>query len=257
MRPTKYVGGNVVIVVFVCNPVLAAPPAGTYSIINDSATFLRSWHTPYQKAGVQPGVDCQAYSVSASAGEFMKATAPGGEDASGGIWFTVCAFAIDSELGQSASVDRAEAGVKKIIPAIYSITHTHSDLPTDMAPPGLLWLVETGGMYGHRTLNWKMRYDDHRTDDDTSPPNIMVQCYPVGHSYSGPFGDQSMTWSGYQIYAYRLDQEGTGHVYGKQLSANEDARHVIAPEWDAPITSPTFAKGIPLKDPPPFIRADK
>ena len=185
MRPIKFVGGSV-IVVFVCNTIEESQLAGVYTPLS-GVQLLRAWKTPYQESGFKPGFDSQAFRVRQNAGKFMTSRAP---DAAGvdvfGVTFTVCVFAIDQALGEVASVDRAEAGVKKIVPAIYNIFHTPSDLPTDMAPPGLLWLVDSGNIFGGHALTWKIRNGNHRFDDRTSPPNAIVQCYIPGGSYHGP-----------------------------------------------------------------------
>ena len=84
----------------------------------------------------------------------------------------------------------------------------------------------------------------------------MAQCYPFTAPYSGWLGSEIATWSGYFIYAYRLDTEGFGPVYGELVTGDTNTQN-IDPAWNVSITSsdPTL-KGIPLGGPPPFISGD-
>jgi hypothetical protein len=243
-----------VIVVFVGQVVYAAQPPVILTVLDKKAEFLGSWRTPYQGAGFQPGFMSFAYKVSTSAGKFMQSTVPGLAASDWGMWMDVLVFAIDGTIEDS--LQRAKEGTRLVVPATYLMGHDGSDLPADMAPPGLLWLVETGEQTMGTSLTWKMRYGAHRSD--VAPNNSMAQCYPVGtRSYPIIIGGQPSTMTGYQIFAYRLDKKGTGTVYGKQHSASEEAIHPIAPQWNQAIGGPGLRqKGVPLVDPPPLISVD-
>jgi hypothetical protein len=249
--------GGEVIVVFVDVSAFDDAPAAGHEPIEDKATFLSSWRTPYQEAGFQPGYQSTAYSVSTGAGEFIKLTAPIFSDGPIGFYNDVFVFANDGNI--DASLARAIAGTKLIMPAIYLIDHSESDLPYEMAPPGLLWSVELGAMTSGFSTTWKMRNGQHRIipgdGDGTLPPNNMIQCYPLCDPFSGPFGGEMVIYSGYTIYAYRLDANGTDTVYGELLP--EDGSQNIDPAWSQSIVSgfPSF-RGIPFQDPPPLISQD-
>jgi hypothetical protein len=245
-----------VIVVFVDGVTLEAQPASLYVPQSDGVSFLKSWRTPYQAEGFQPGYNTEAYLVSSSAGFFMASTTPntrGSDDSDFGCWQTCAVFALD-KFNIAASLADAEDGIKQIIPAAYMLSRTgESDLPAVMCPPGLLWLVEAVPAPSKTSFSWKIRYGKHRADSETSPPNDMVQCYPLSDNYfNAVYHD---TVSGYRIYGYRLDGDGIGRVYGEQQLDDENT-HDIADGWDVPIVEPGADKGIPFQDPPPLIGAD-
>jgi len=256
-----------VIVVFVANSALSSQPDAEYQILNKGALFLQEWKTPYQASGYQPGFPSRAYRVQTSAGPFMRVSAPDtrNEEFDTGSWTTVLVFAIDklnetgtNEGAMQRSLDRAIAGTLQVIPAIYMFGHTGgSDIPASIAPPGLLWLVESGSMTSGVSLTWVIRFGKHRNDVELEPPNNMVQCYSTGPSYTVTIsGFPPETWTGYYIYAYRLDNKGTGSVYGEQLGADEDNVQNIDAAWSQPISSLSDPHGIPFQDPPPLVAAD-
>ena len=248
-----------IIVVFVDGVALEAQPSADYAVSEDvsNVQHLTDFRSPYQGGGFQPGLASHAYKVPSDAKEFIKITAPGGVDADG-YWTTAIVFASDGDA--ATSLERAISGTKKIIPAIYMLSHSgDSDIPADMTPPGMLWIVETGRMYSSKTVTWKIRFGTHRPegteDSSDSLPNLMMQCYPRDN-YSGPNGPDTVNWTGYKIYGYRLDKNGTGTVYSEMLSADDDNRQNIDSAWSQPIVFPGNDKGIPIQDPPPLIATD-
>jgi hypothetical protein len=145
-------------------------------------------------------------------------------------------------------------------PALYLVNLTNADLPSEVAPPGLLWGITTGAFTAGVSLQWKIRHGEHR-DPDTSPeppPNAMVQCYPLASSHPGYVGDVKVTYTGYYLIAYRLDAAGTDTVYSKAPAVTDfSGVQVLPPEWSATIVSGPFPSvGIPFADPPPLISAD-
>ena len=254
-----------VIVVFVSSLIYDTDPQrhATYSLLNENenAEFLDRWDTPYQRAGVQPGFDSVAYRVKKK-GEFITSRVPPlGEDING-MFIDACVFAIDHDVGVDKSLDRAKDGTKLIVPARYLVNVSESNLPTgrsdltaDIAPPGLLWMIEVGAMKAGQQITWKARYGKHRDDKDDPKdlPNAMSQIYPLGPRYQGA-GDQ--VWMGYTLFAYRLDRKGTDTVYSKQLSADQNSRQAVDPAWNQTIIAGTSVKGIPFEDPPPLVTED-
>ena len=207
----------------------------------NKATFLERWTTHYPE-GFE--FQCSAYKVAAGAGEFIKSTAPTGLDPNRGIDITAIVFAIENASDMAGSLQRAKNGIEKILPAQYG----PGDPPADMAPPGLLWSVMVKSMNSGQIKSWKIRHGAHRPEDADNPlPNAMTQCYPLGPNYLSGTGT---TWSGYYIFAYRLDTGGTDIVYGKR---QPDGSQNIDPTWHQPIGGD---RGIPFKDPPPLIDAD-
>jgi hypothetical protein len=218
--------------------------------------FLRSWRCSYSSSGFQPGFLASAYRAKA-VGEIMTTTAPTTPDQDWGYSSEAYVFAIDGDIDQS--LDRAEAGMKLLIPAHFQMTHGgEGDLPADMCPPGLLWGVATGYLYADKQMTWKMRYGEHRDDTSPDPPNTMVQCYPLGPAFDSPSGGGSVrNMSGYYIYGYRLDKKGTGTVYGRAVMVDEDpTTQNIDAAWNQSISTPAGEKGIPFQDPPPLISSD-
>lgn len=257
--------GGDVIVVFIDNSVFELQPAASYDVVENKAELLSEWNTAYQQAGFQPGLPSRAYKVSTGAGEFIKTTVPSlplADDQKLGMHIVCCAFATGAQGTKGdGGLQRAIDGTKKIIPAIYMMFHTEeSDIPFDMAPPGLLWLVDTGDMKSGANMTWKIRRGRHRGDDRDTPPNSMAQVYPLGPSYNGyGFGDDQF-WSGYMLYAYRLDKNGTEAVYSKIGTADDSGGEGPLPPqnlpsgWNVEIAS--GVKGIPFQDPPPLIGTD-
>ena len=250
-------GAQDVIVVFVDTSSSDDLPA-THTLLDDSVTLLKTWKTPYQAAGFQPGFTSRAYQVSSGAGEFLKSRSQPTPGEGLGFWIDALVFALDQD-DPEGSLARAETGTKLAMPAVYLISHSDSDLPFNIAPPGLLWFVETGPMNGNTSMTWKIRFDNHRLvdprgDPPGTPPNAMTQVYPLG-TYSGPIGVDTVTWLGYLIYAYRLDEDGTDTVYGK-INVIDGSQNIdIA--WNRPIEPTHFdARGIPAQDPPPLITSD-
>ncbi|MBR1150071.1 hypothetical protein [Bradyrhizobium sp. JYMT SZCCT0428] len=209
------------------------------SVIDDAAEFLRSWSTPY--ATGPGGFPTFAYKVSASAGQFIRTTASQGS-------VIAMAFAImPGQDGLEKSLSRAEQGARRVLPATFLFGSTSDPgLPADIAPPGLLWVVETLSA-AVISVVWKIRYGKHRDDQNSTPSDVMVQCYPL----SGP-------GLGYEIYAYRLDRLGTGTVYSKRADAENDQAQNLPSAWNQ-IINPvggSGAKGIRYSDPPPLIGVD-
>lgn len=240
---------------------------------NPKVQFLRSWRTPYQAEGFQPGYESTAYKVSSGAGEIMITTAPGTGAEGYGTSSEAYVFAIENaddlmniDAKLALALDRAEAGVKLIVPAQYMMAHSSSDIPYEMCPPGLLWGVSTAEMFEGATMTWKIRYGAHRAGssdiDVNSLPNLMVQCYPLGPSFAVPSpSGSSETSFGYAIYGYRLDKYGTGTVYGRMPTANDEPfEQRIDPMWNQETSSVpqgVFSKGILFQDPPPLIGSDQ
>lgn len=235
----------------------AANPSIHQLISKAGAERLKEFMVPYQNDGIQPGYYCTAYRVSADAGEWLKTTYIGTRVFA--TDYPVAVFAIDDKLGIDGSLDRAVAGMKLVIPAQYvgfdPAGHHASDLPIDIAPAGLLWNIEVVGARG-RNITWKMRYDKHRRDSGTSPPNVMVQCYPLDTTWSYP--PDHIIFTGYRMFVYRLDAAGTGTVYGMQPGyIMGDVPQVIDPIWNQVIAGEFLQyRGIPFADPPPLINAD-
>jgi hypothetical protein len=217
-----------------------------------SGTYLDTWTAPTWSNDQAP-FKCSAYQVRGNAVEFLTSVSPDlpqPNDVNGArlvvLAFAVDAFAVDGGLAN------ATAGTKLIAP-LYIVNAGNADLPSDIAPSGLLWSIETGDQVPDVTMPWKMRYGPHR-DDQANPqpqplPNSMVQCYPVISSHPGFAGDEHVTYTGYYLNAYRLDKSGTGEVYAESKKP---------PEWDVKIM--TYSQGplygIPFQDPPPLILSD-
>jgi hypothetical protein len=255
--------GADVIVVFVAASPFETQPAATYTPKVDdngkeSAKYLSSWNTPYSSGGLMPGFPSTAYRVSSSAGEFITSVAPRFENDSGlGFWIDCFVFAVDGS-SQDSGLQRAIDGTHLIESAIYLTSHTagEGELASDMAPPGLLWAIETGQMQSGQSITWKIRHGPHRNDGFTDPPDSMTQVYPLT-SFSGYAGADLVKWAGYILYAYRLDKDGTETVYSKMLSADEDALQSLPSGWDVPmVPGTTGIYCIPYGDPPPYITED-
>jgi hypothetical protein len=251
-----------VIVVFVSASPFEAQPDATYSPKTDdngkeSAKYLSSWNTPYSSGGFMPGFPSTAYRVSSNAGEFMTSVAPGFGDDTGGVGIDCFVFAVDGS-SKDSGLQRAIDGTHLLESAIYLTSHTagEGELDSDIAPPGLLWAIETGSMQSGQSITWKIRHGVHRNDGFTDPPDSMTQVYPLT-SFSGYFGSELVEWVGYILFAYRLDTDGTGTVYSKMLSADEDSKQALPSGWDVPIgpgIGGIFC--IPYGDPPPYISED-
>jgi hypothetical protein len=258
-----------VIVVFVSASPFDDQPDATYTPKQDAnangagtdtakAKYLSSWNTLSSSNGVMPGFPSTAYRVSSNAGEFMTSVAPDFEDVPGlGFWIDCFVFAVDGS-SKDSGLQRAIDGTHLIESAIYLTGHTsgEGELDSDMAPPGLLWAVETGLMQSGQSITWKIRHGPHRNDGFTDPPDSMTQVYPLT-SFSGYFGSDLVEWVGYILFAYRLDTDGTGTVYSKMLSADEDSKQALPSGWDVPIgpgIGGIFC--IPYGDPPPYISED-
>lgn len=246
--------GNDVIVVFVDLNVLV--PAGLSSAlaIQDKATFLKQFRVDVANPGLGEA-SCAAYKVSADAGEFMGVKiAPGIPAPDANPDFFYCfVFAMSGD--QKASLDQAIAGTRLLMPAVYLETHSADDVtPMKVDPPGLLWSVGLPSVPAGKSFVWKIRYGDHRPDAAPSPPNKMVQCYPL----SNPWTFNGVTYSGYQIRVYRLDPKGTGTSYGGDLNPvaalNPPGGHMPA-AWRRPIAG-DGTLGVPFGDPPPLVGSD-
>lgn len=152
-------------------------------------------------------------------------------------------------------MQRVMDGMKLIQPAMYvgydPAGHGDSDIPYDIHPPGVLWGISVTIVAG-RTYTWKIRFGDHRAGGSTEPPNSMVQCYPLGPSFSL----SGIEVTGYLIWIYRLDKSGTGIFYGMDPDyIIGPSPQIIDPAWHQIVISTGFF-GIPFQDPPPLIGAD-
>lgn len=260
-------GGSVIVVFVSTSPFLEQPEA-SYEVIEDKAKLLSTFRAKEESAQ-SPGYPCSAFKVAQNAGKFITSkvpTLPSTEQPLG-LSILVCVFSTTiegDEQSSDASLERAVAGTKLIVPAIFNIFSSEpSDLPADLSPPGLLWIVTTGMMDSGQSLTWKMRYGKHREESEDQsaeadkPPNSMAQCYHL-ESYTGPSGGlpPTINWSGYKIYCYRLDKKGIETVYGKLKSTEEATIQTIDPAWKQIVGTPGEIKGIPADDPPPLIESD-
>ena len=182
-----------------------------------------------------------------------------GEADFNGTWLDVLVFASEGD-DAAETLRQVKAATELIAPALYIVNATNADLPSEVAPPGLLWSVETGAMQPGVILRWKMRDDNHRDPDISPPPppNVMVQCYPTNSSHLGYVGDAKVTYTGYFLNAYRLDKNGTGQVYSEIPEITDDTGKTQnkPPEWEALIVPVPPLRGIPFADPPPLIVTD-
>jgi len=250
-------GPNDVIVVFagvyVYNREPGPPLTATYVLIGEGVEFLQSWLTPIvEEEEEHPGFRTFAFKTKLDAAEFIELRSPVLHEDVNGFWFDVLVFAMQDG-NDDESLARAVAGTKDFLPEYYkdSLGASHP-LPGRIDPPGLLWGVQTGATNSGQFMTFKMRFGNHRPDDDHSLlPNAMVQCYPLGPPFSGWFGDVKVTYTGYFLHLYRLDNEGTGPVYSLTT---------LDPAWGQPIVvGPEFTsgiKGIPFADPPPLVSSD-
>jgi hypothetical protein len=256
-------GGGIIVVFMEVSP-WTPQPVFILTPEGGAATLLASWETPSYSTDPAPFKN-SAYQVTADAGVFLTSTAPDLPSGSDGVaydingtWLNVLVFAV-ADGNIEASLAQAKAGTKLMAPALYLVNLTNADLPSEVAPPGLLWGITTGAFTAGVSLQWKIRSGEHR-DPETSPeppPNSMVQCYPLASSHPGYVGDVKVTYSGYYLIAYRLDPAGTGDVYSKAPAVTDTGTQNLPPEWSATIvTGPFPSVGIPFADPPPLISAD-
>jgi hypothetical protein len=256
-------GTGDVIVVFMEFSALIPQPV--FSLVpGDAATFLDEWTTPTYSAGEAEFDDPaplknSAYRVAADAGLFLTSTAPAIDpDDTNGTHLNVLVFAIEDDNVDTA-LAQAKAGTKLIAPALCIFNPLNANLPTEVAPPGLLWGVQTRGFTPGVVLEWKLRYGEHRNPEaEPPPPNSMAQCYPLTTSYPGFSGGITATYTGYVLIAYRLDEGGTGTVYSKAPEVTDfTGTQILPPEWSVTIVHGDFPLvGIPFADPPPLISAD-
>lgn len=250
--------GYNVIVVFADAGGAVAPGFRTPSVYtpdpdNSSIKLLKTFDVPYQSSGFQPGYKCYAYRVPVNAGEFMTTVWAG---ITGLLSVSIGAFVFAIDGDEDAALAQAVDGTKLIIPFQYLESHSSSDLPASISPPGLLWCV-TATVKPGLEVNWKIKLQNHRSDQNPTPPNKMVQVYPLGPAFSFPISSSfTQVVSGYSIDSYRLDKKGTGTVYGKATIATDPTPHIIAPQWNVTVSNNGGSKGIPFQDPPPLIGRD-
>lgn len=249
-------GGDAIVVFMETSPWNPQPVYGL-SPLGEAATFLDIWQTPTYGKDPAP-LKNSAYRVKANAtDEFLRSTAPSPPEDINGTWLSVLVFA-----GGMGLADVIQA-TKLMAPALYILNAANADLPSEVAPPGLLWGITTGTMVPGVTMDWKLTFNEHR-DDGNSPsplPNAMMQCYPVITSHSGYGGGlgERVTYTGYFLIAYRLDRAGTGDVYSQSPKSTEAGAQNLPPEWNVVIVTGVGAtplRGIPFGDPPPLISAD-
>ena len=219
----------------------------------DKATFLGSWMTPSYSTDPAPFKNT-AYKVKSGAGVFITSKAPGlpTDIDFNGTWLNVLVFA------KGIGLEEVKDATKLMAPALYIVNASNADLPAKIAPPGLLWGVTTGAFAEGVSLDWKIRFGEHRPPESTSTlPDAMVQCYPLGPSHPGYIGDAKATYTGYFLIAYRLDSAGTGDVYSESPNITDvDHTQSLPPQWNVPIEDSIPLRGIPFADPPPLIDDD-
>lgn len=237
-----------VIVVFVDFCSTQPRAFSVFKIIGDNVELLDDgFDIPVVNGGLASSRG-RAYKVSANAGEFMLTTGAPLPGSGGGQDLLACVFAMDGSV--DSSLARARAGVRLILPACFLEGHGSNDLPMQVDPPGLLWSVGAPEVTPGHAITWKLGRVKHRLDKETTPPNTMVQCYPVTGDYSTT--DPVATWSGYQIRVYRLDRKGTDASFGGDLNPATDADPPgsrMDSVWHQSISSIGF-KGIPFGKPP-------
>jgi len=248
---------KIVIVVFV-NDITASSYANLKCTpIDDKATRLKDFIVTISKPEyLTVKVDCSAFSLSTDAGEFMETLVADITDPNTVFsTLTVLVFAIIGDAEESL-----DAAIKGTTDFLTDRMYGSGNL----YPDGLRWSVLTVSTPPGSKYTWKMRSGNHRTDEDTTPPNSMVQCYPISIvpvSYKflePPFGFIQTT-RGYRIDLYRLDAEGTGQVYIGSDEAgpapwNQVVADVVFQQAENPTT--THYHGVPFADVPPLIAAD-
>ena len=177
-------GGNDVIVVFMEASPFRPQPVFELTPTTDKAAVLGSWQTPTYSRDPAPFKNT-AYKVKSNTGEFLKSISPQlpPGDEGDGTWLYMLVFAEDE-------LSKIQAATELMAPALYQLNALNADLPSEVAPPGLLWAIETGAMPADVAMTWKIRFGDHRDPavKPPPPPNAMVQCYPTNDSHPGPSG---------------------------------------------------------------------
>jgi hypothetical protein len=232
---------------------------------DEKATFLGTWETPTYSTDPIP-LKNTAYKVKGDA-VFLTSKAPKlpfidpdhpvERYDENGTWLNVLVF------NKDLSLEDVTDATKLMAPALCIVNALNEDLPTEVAPPGLLWAVRSGAFAAGVSIDWKMRFGAHRIPESGATlPDAMVQCYPLCESHPGYIGATKVTYSGYFLIAYRLDKDGTDTVYSKAPKITDVGITQNLPlEWNVTIVFPTVIsefpqKGIPFADPPPLITAD-
>jgi hypothetical protein len=267
-EPLPSVSVNIeVIVVFMETSGWDPQPAYKLTPVAKRAQLLDTWFTPTWSKDPAP-LKNTAFLVNGNGGVFLTSVAPklpadpntGAPQDINGTWLNVLVFAFEHNNNVVNSLSSVTIATKLIAPALYIANPLNADLPSEVAPSGLLWGAETGAMAAGVTMQWKMRYGIHRPITAASLlPNSMVQCYPISSSHAGYSGDEKITFEGYFLIAYRLDDAGVGHVFSESPKVTEIGTQNLPPEWSSVIARPPRGEpftGIPFSDPPPLILQD-